>query len=548
MTSRAHIPRRLIHVLVAALALRCVALSAWSLSTAEGDIWWRSTQGSLAEIWGGPNTYAPLWQSFLRVWTALIGDGEAALRMPSAIAGVLAVWLTWRLCLRLLHEQYTPGHGGFGQDVEPEAAVSIGLWTAGLVACAAFTTERAQDVLPHSTLLACALGLHLCYLRWMDTPTRRHAVTYAALACCALLIHEAVGVVIVAHAIHAMFLKRSAGPGRSRKAFVLAVVISLVPYVLWLVLADTPAVPVHGIVLTTLPAEQAHTLLQMGTGPGLLVVDGENEANGLISVLMAEPLSLVLVLVLFGIPLALGIATLKQLPGVNRFLIVTVLTVLILSLVSKRHADGIATLTPLLLFLAVVGPFASRSMWVRRAGLIMLVILTAIGMAAYHGAPLSSISEDETITMDDEHFAPEYRSAPGSVVRGLHHDRSYAKTPWREVHKRVAKLINAQPHNDLVVLSPASAMGVWTYYDRPKRIVYTRDAAEPLIDTCRTADRIALIDQGAEAPSKDDNELWRALLQHRASGAVGTVRAIVRIPSIRWRRGAGIHIGIMSFR
>src|SRR5207237_79099 len=46
--------------------------------------------------------HPPLHAWSLHFWTAVAGDSETALRFPSALAGTLAVVLTWRLAAALL--------------------------------------------------------------------------------------------------------------------------------------------------------------------------------------------------------------------------------------------------------------------------------------------------------------------------------------------------------------------------------------------------------------------------------------------------------------
>jgi uncharacterized membrane protein len=47
--------------------------------------------------WDAAFEHPPLWVLVMHLWSTAFGDGEAALRVPSALAGTLAVPMTWQV-------------------------------------------------------------------------------------------------------------------------------------------------------------------------------------------------------------------------------------------------------------------------------------------------------------------------------------------------------------------------------------------------------------------------------------------------------------------
>lgn len=108
---------------------------------------------------------APLFALLMRGWTALAGDGELALRLPSLLLGLLAVWLLYRLTVRLLDQ--------------PRA-----LWASLLLALNPFHVYWSQQHTEYSLLLCFGLGSMLLWLRERQdsaSPWPRAAVNLLAL-------------------------------------------------------------------------------------------------------------------------------------------------------------------------------------------------------------------------------------------------------------------------------------------------------------------------------------------------------------------------------
>jgi mannosyltransferase len=112
----------LLLILLLAAALRLYGLQIQSLWNDELFSLWISSFGNLKEVFIEgilPDTHPPAYQVILYFVIKLFGDSESALRMPSAISGILAVWGTF-LVGRLL---YSEKEGLFG------AAIMAVSWT-----------------------------------------------------------------------------------------------------------------------------------------------------------------------------------------------------------------------------------------------------------------------------------------------------------------------------------------------------------------------------------------------------------------------------------
>ena len=90
--------------------------------------------------WNAAFEHPPLWQLTMRTWTALFGQSEAMLRLLPALAGALAIPLTW-YWLRLLWPR----------------AVGLRLLAAGLVATSPALVMYAQEARMYTIVVLLAL-------------------------------------------------------------------------------------------------------------------------------------------------------------------------------------------------------------------------------------------------------------------------------------------------------------------------------------------------------------------------------------------------------
>ncbi|WP_435065124.1 glycosyltransferase family 39 protein [Halobaculum sp. EA56] len=148
-------------VVAVGAALRLFQLTDESVWLDEGIAYHTATRRSVPEIVfglaGGPNP--PLYFLFLHGWVDLAGTSLFALRLPSAVAGVASVALTYLLGRRLYDRR-------------------VGLLAAAVLALAQFHLEYAQMARMYAILVALTLGSFLWFVRYWEDGTRRAGAAY----------------------------------------------------------------------------------------------------------------------------------------------------------------------------------------------------------------------------------------------------------------------------------------------------------------------------------------------------------------------------------
>jgi uncharacterized membrane protein len=207
-------------LLVVAALLRCFGLGAHGL-------WWdemlslSSACGSTVVVaepittGAGPFTAADFWRSdtasnvaqavirqdggngilyhlLLHEWIRAFGVGDAAVRAPSALAGVLTVWGVWALALRL-----------FG--------ASAAWWAGGFAAAHPLLVRYSQEARPYALATLLALLATLCLVRlWRsEDPSPGWGLLYGVAAAGAFLSHYLCLSVLLGHGVFAAFGVRS---------------------------------------------------------------------------------------------------------------------------------------------------------------------------------------------------------------------------------------------------------------------------------------------------------------------------------------------------
>lgn len=141
-----------------ALLVRVYRLDAQSLWLDEGSSWELSRAG-----WGfllgellNPSAAYPLYHLLLKGWMALFGDSEAALRLPSALAGALAVPAIYLAALEL--ERLMGRDAGAADERRPRGLpLSLyGLAAAALVLLSPYAIWYSQEAKVYSLLLLVA--------------------------------------------------------------------------------------------------------------------------------------------------------------------------------------------------------------------------------------------------------------------------------------------------------------------------------------------------------------------------------------------------------
>lgn len=105
----------------AALLSLLIAAFGWRLNNITSQSFWRDEVdvvylavrplGDILSMFISPAQNGPLYMLAIRLWIFLTGSSEFALRLSAALAGTLAVLLTWQVARRLLPGEWRPGLG-----------------------------------------------------------------------------------------------------------------------------------------------------------------------------------------------------------------------------------------------------------------------------------------------------------------------------------------------------------------------------------------------------------------------------------------------------
>ncbi len=155
----------LVLLTLAALALRLLALGSKSLLTDEGSSYYFSQLPVATILWGLCDPHPPGYYLLLRA-VAVLGASEWWLRLPSALAGALAVPLTWLVARQAIRPVASPNAAW---------ADRAALLAAGLVAFAPLHIWYSQEARPYALLSALALLMVWVGLRWWLRPSLGNA-------------------------------------------------------------------------------------------------------------------------------------------------------------------------------------------------------------------------------------------------------------------------------------------------------------------------------------------------------------------------------------
>lgn len=177
--------------LIAAAALRFQGLGSQSLWIDEFLMIQRASLGEpfrLADWFANPQ--GPLPALILRLWTSVAGTTESALRFPSAVFGVITVWLVYRL----------------GRRLDPAAALPAAL----VAAISPFLIWYSQETRHYALMLLAAAwitgaGLELGESERID---RRAYVSYGLALWVGLMSHLSFVFVAVAHGLAILARRR----------------------------------------------------------------------------------------------------------------------------------------------------------------------------------------------------------------------------------------------------------------------------------------------------------------------------------------------------
>ena len=140
--------------LLLASLLRLHRIDAQSLWFDEGWSAWAAIQPTLAEALLADSTNPPLYYLLLNFSTRFLGDSEFSLRLPSMLASLLLIALTWQLALRCCGRR----------------AAWLAAW---LAACSAPLWWAAQEARMYALLALLTLALLLAWQRLLRRPDWR---------------------------------------------------------------------------------------------------------------------------------------------------------------------------------------------------------------------------------------------------------------------------------------------------------------------------------------------------------------------------------------
>ena len=186
--------------------------------------------------------HPPIYYMIAHEWVSLFGDLVRAVRLLSAVIGLLAIPCMYWLCIEL-----------FGSP-------AAGLIGAGLIALAPVGVLYSQEAREYSLWLVCILIVSALYSRAFRTATLREWGLYCAALTFSLYVFPLTACVAGAHVIVSLCARTSM---RNRLNSIIAIAVAVVLFSPWLLvilthLSDVNA-SMHGVVSSK--PFQLHTLL-----------------------------------------------------------------------------------------------------------------------------------------------------------------------------------------------------------------------------------------------------------------------------------------------
>ncbi len=156
------------------------------------------------------DTHPPFYYMLLHAWMAIAGSGEAAMRIPSALAGAAAIPLIFLFARRL-------------------AGTAAGLMAAGIASASPYLIAASQEARMYAFLAVFTLGATYALLLAVEGGGGKHWLAYAVLMVLALYTHHFAVLVLLAHAVSMFALFRSRLAYKRWLACVLAIMVLYLP-------------------------------------------------------------------------------------------------------------------------------------------------------------------------------------------------------------------------------------------------------------------------------------------------------------------------------
>jgi len=158
------LPWSILVILVLAVLFRFIYIGTESLwlDEAVNVLLCEEGWGSIREFCVDDGAHPPLYFILLHLWTLLFGQSEVAVRLPSALMGIIAVFLTCKVGYELYSRR-------------------VGLIAGFLLAISSFPVCYSQEVAPYSLLLMLTLLSFFIYIRILkeDKPGKKHLILFA---------------------------------------------------------------------------------------------------------------------------------------------------------------------------------------------------------------------------------------------------------------------------------------------------------------------------------------------------------------------------------
>jgi 4-amino-4-deoxy-L-arabinose transferase-like glycosyltransferase len=168
-----------------------------------------STLSSVSHTENSP----PLWYILVWLFTRVLGTGEVALRLPSALAGIAAIPVAW----------------GIGSELTGRRAAT---GCAALVACGPLFVWYSQEARAYELFVLLAALAMLAFLRALERPTPARMAAFAAAGALALLTHYFAVFLLAPMCAWLLWDRRSRRPAIAAVGAIVAVGVALLPLLL----------------------------------------------------------------------------------------------------------------------------------------------------------------------------------------------------------------------------------------------------------------------------------------------------------------------------